>query len=129
MATGTRTGAPRHGPKKYLGGDRIVGLVVLREGPIALDELDVVRERVPVLQLLPSKHEVVLIRRDVLLLRHLPLDYPDRVRQLGLDRDGLACGARGERATREAGIRTARWAREGEGGLKDMQLRFGACEC
>jgi hypothetical protein len=63
---------------------------MLWEGFVTLDELDVVSQSVPVLELLARKHEVVLIRRNMLLLGHLSLDDADGVCELGLDCDGLA---------------------------------------
>jgi len=58
------------------------------EGGLLLDV--VVRERAPVLQLLPREDEALLIGRDALLVLDLLLHVLDRVARLHVQRDGLA---------------------------------------
>jgi len=50
----------------------------------------VVRQGAPVLQLLPSKDETLLVRRDAFLILNLSLDILNSVRRLHLQGDGLA---------------------------------------
>lgn len=50
----------------------------------------IVRQGAPVLQLLASKNEALLIRRDALLILNLLLDVLNRIAGLGVQRDGLA---------------------------------------
>ncbi len=69
----------------------IICLIVLWERFVALDELDVISQRVPILKLLSGEHKIVLIRRDVLFLSHFSFNDTDGICQFGLDRDGLAC--------------------------------------
>lgn len=50
----------------------------------------VIRQRTAVLELLPSKDQALLVRRNALLVLNLRLDIVDRVRRLDLEGDGLA---------------------------------------
>ena len=59
------------------------------KGRLLLDV--VVRERTTVLELLSSKDQALLVRRNALLVLDLGLDIVDRVRALDLEGDGLAC--------------------------------------
>ena len=58
------------------------------EGGLLLDV--VVRERAPVLQLLPREDEALLVGRDALLVLDLLLHVLDRVARLHVQCDGLA---------------------------------------
>merc|ERR1711871_954975 len=49
----------------------------------------VVRQRAPVLKLLPGENEALLVRRNPLLVLDLALHVVDRVRRLDVQRDGL----------------------------------------
>lgn len=50
----------------------------------------VVRQGAPVLQLLASKNQTLLVRRNALLVLDLGLDIFDRIRGFNLEGDGLA---------------------------------------
>jgi len=50
----------------------------------------VIRKRTPILQLLSSKDETLLVRRNTFLILDLCLNVIDRVRRLDLQCDGLA---------------------------------------
>jgi len=50
----------------------------------------IIRESATVLELLASKYQALLVRRDALLVLNLALDIVDGIRGLNLERDGLA---------------------------------------
>ena len=56
-----------------LGRRSAVGLILLGQRFALLDELDVVRQSVPVLQRFSRKEELVMVRRDPLLQYHHPI--------------------------------------------------------
>ena len=50
----------------------------------------VIRKTTPILELLPSEDESLLVGRNTLLVLNLRLHIVDRIRRLDLQRDGLA---------------------------------------
>lgn len=50
----------------------------------------IIRESATVLELLASKDQALLVRRDALLVLNLALDVVDGIRGLNLEGDGLA---------------------------------------
>jgi hypothetical protein len=59
------------------------------QGGLFLDV--VIRESAPILQLLSSEDQTLLIRGDSLLILDLGFDIVNGIRWLNIERDGLAC--------------------------------------